>query len=479
MNRDLEINPIARVAVLVYAVITCAFVAWASVDLQMIYAAVGTVALLITVSPFLWLKTYDLFSPWSVVLVAVGVLATPQAICMSFNWPEAEPIERMMMLGKEPAYFLYPSIIYLVGWLCFTFGFFIFAKRLPPPTIATREFDERNAFLVLAVCVVLSFAATFMYVRVTGGVKSDQVSAKRTTIETLDVGQSELRQHGYLRFTGKLSAVAFVVLYSLFLSRGQQLTQGQILVLTLVFLLSCVFPFYSSSRLQVSLVIIFAVGVNYYLTRTPILGKLVVVAATGLAVFVLMSFLRVNTSSDAINEINMVDSFEKVILNRNGPGLSKTSHIINHVPATLDFEYGKTFAVWLIAPIPRELYPEKPMIHSGPIIGTTIYGTNVSGVPPGIIAELYWNFYIPGVVFGMTLLGLALNWGYQFFRSLTFSPYLITPVYVFAIFPIAFKVLGNSLGAGLVIQLIDFCMVAGVVYLCSRPVQQREPQFVR
>ena len=83
---------------------------------------------------------------------------------------------------------------------------------------------------------------------------------------------------------------------------------------------------------------------------------------------------------------------ESIVLNRNQIELPKTAHIINAVPETLDFQYGKTLTRWLAAPIPREVWPDKPVIHPGPIIGNRIYGQRVAGVPPGLIAELWWNF---------------------------------------------------------------------------------------
>ena len=58
-------------------------------------------------------------------------------------------------------------------------------------------------------------------------------------------------------------------------------------------------------------------------------------------------------------------------------------------------------------------------MHSGPLIGSTLYGSNRSGVPPGFVAEMYWNFGLPGVLAGSVLLGLML----AYIRD-AFVPYL-------------------------------------------------------
>ena len=124
-------------------------------------------------------------------------------------------------------------------------------------------------------------------------------------------------------------------------------------------------------------------------------------------------------------------------------------------------------AVWLIAPIPREIYPNKPLIHTGPIIGQKIYNNRVSGVPPGLVAELYWNFSIPGIIFGMLLVGWTLQWVYLLFRSCDVDPTIISPIYLFAIIPVGFAVIGHSLGFGTIMRFVDFTTIAVVVYLCT------------
>jgi hypothetical protein len=102
-----------------------------------------------------------------------------------------------------------------------------------------------------------------------------------------------------------------------------------------------------------------------------------------------------------------------MLLSRHGPGLAKSGHIINAVPDILELQYGSTMAVWLVAPIPRSIWPGKPLIHSGPILGALVFDSFANGqrtgVPPGLFAELYWNFHLPGVVLGCFMLGWLLR----------------------------------------------------------------------
>lgn len=468
MNREFQVGAVVKALVLVVALAAAIFSAWACVDMQMLHAAVGLIALLLVLAPFLILRTYDLFSPWSFVILAIGVLATPQAICTSFDFPETDVVNRMMLLGQEPSYFIYPACVYLLALGCLVVGYFGLVKdEVKSGWVVSRGMHSRNTIVVLGAVVLLSAFSTILFVRLTGGFESEKISSKRTTIETLDVAGSETKQYGHIRQLSKLSAAAFLVMYSFVLCREEQSSLLMKGALVFAFLAAIALPFYASSRSQVLWVVIGALGVNYYLAKGNFWFKCGTVAAAGLFLFLVMSVLRNSSTDEALGSVTLVSSFEKVILNRNGPGLSKTSHIINHIPDTLDYQYGKTFANWLLAPIPRALYPDKPMITTGPIIGTEIYNTRVSGVPPGFIAELYWNFYLPGVIFGMLFMGVLLKRLHLLFRNMQGQREIVVPVYLFAVTPIAFTVLGNSLGYGTMMRFVDFVTIAVIIYCCS------------
>jgi len=471
MTREFQIGGVVRAFVLVVAIVAAFFSAWACVDMQMLHAAVGTIALLLVLSPFLVLRTYDLFSPWSFVILAIAVLATPQAICTSFDFPDRDTVSRMMLLGQDASYFVYPSCIFLLSLGCLTIGYFGLVKdEVKPGVLVSRGMHDRNTLVVLGAVIMLSAVSTVLFVRVTGGFESEKISSKRTTIETLDVAGSDTKQYGHFRQLSKLSAAAFLVMYSFVLCREDRSSFLVKAALVFSFLAAIALPFYASSRSQVLWVVIGALGVNYYLAKGNFWFKCGMVGVAGLMLFLMMSVLRHADTDDALESVTFASSFEKVILNRNGPGLSKTSHIINNIPDTLDYQYGRTFANWLLAPVPRALYPDKPMIATGPIIGTEIYNTRLSGVPPGFIAELYWNFYIPGVIFGMLFMGVLLKRLHLLFRNMQGQREIVVPVYLFAVTPIAFTVLGNSLGYGTMMRFVDFVTIAVIIFFCSNTV---------
>lgn len=92
---------------------------------------------------------------------------------------------------------------------------------------------------------------------------------------------------------------------------------------------------------------------------------------------------------------------------------AKTAAIMQEADRRNEILYGQSFLVAVLVPIPRIVWPEKPLIRVGPYVAQDLLGIQTrSGIPPAGIGELYINFRWPGVVFGMFLVGLlsALAW---------------------------------------------------------------------
>ena len=75
-----------------------------------------------------------------------------------------------------------------------------------------------------------------------------------------------------------------------------------------------------------------------------------------------------------------------------------------------EYFYGRTFLMFMVAPIPRVLWPDKPNVRLGPYVTQDILRLNTqSGAPPSAIGEFYINFGWAGVVFGMFICGVILS----------------------------------------------------------------------
>ena len=89
--------------------------------------------------------------------------------------------------------------------------------------------------------------------------------------------------------------------------------------------------------------------------------------------------------------------------------------ITKAVPDDFDFKLGRTYFVQAVNPIPRAIWPDKPIDDAGlelaKLKGAVAGGDAYLTISPGLIGEMYWNFGIPGVIIISMLLGyLAKSW---------------------------------------------------------------------
>ena len=124
-----------------------------------------------------------------------------------------------------------------------------------------------------------------------------------------------------------------------------------------------------------------------------------------------LTALRGGGASEGGSGLSIAFGVKSSLLNRNGFDLGKTLLVTDAVPAKLPYEYGQTIVTYVVAPIPRAVWPEKPVVSPGPTIGKKIYNLGRTGVPPGMVAELAWNFGQTLAVVLTLVAGFALGGG--------------------------------------------------------------------
>lgn len=133
----------------------------------------------------------------------------------------------------------------------------------------------------------------------------------------------------------------------------------------------------------------------------------------------------------------------------------KTSHIIKAVPTDFGYLHGQSLVGWLFAPVPRSVWPNKPLfMNLPPILSTLIYSQPHNNIPPGIVAELYLNFGWLGVVFGMLLLGIFLRFSFNYYVRYKNSIFVQT-IYVLVITRFTIILFNSSMGAAILKTIID------------------------
>ncbi|QEG22322.1 O-antigen polymerase [Mariniblastus fucicola] len=467
MNRTVVVNNWQRIVIVLIGMLASVFWIMAmSRDQSYFFVAAGVSILLFGLLPILAIKEFDWFCPWSALILAILYGCTLPSICMTYNLPNEEFVSENILLHQPVDHFVKPTLMLMGAIFCIGVGYFGYPARERVINIG-RVVNPARLLPICAVCGGIAFLAFAAYFVLNGGL-SGGLSSKRGTITTIDVGaDTGFSQHGYLRQFAKLGNIALLLLAAYWSKFHVRAGSGtgfvRFMILGALLLLSVAFPFYSSSRAGVVWVVIGFIGVLYYMQQKIVSIKSIAIVSVILIMVMFSTVVR----NDGGETHSAADRIGRLLLNRHGPDIAVTSHIVQNIPHKLEYKHGETIAVWLLAPVPRELYPAKPLIHSGPVIGQTLYGLNVSGVPPGMVAELYWNFHILGVIFGCVIFGVYMKITYQTCKNLVADPVLVIPIYIYAVFPIAFKAVTHSIGPAVIMPCVELVTVCFIVYVVS------------
>ncbi len=101
------------------------------------------------------------------------------------------------------------------------------------------------------------------------------------------------------------------------------------------------------------------------------------------------------------------------------------------VPERVDLLWGRTYVGAIAFFVPRAVWPGKPR-GAGAHVAAMIFagmssadGYEGGGVPPGPVAEAYWNFHIPGVIVIFALFGAFQRWLAELMRAYDGEPAVV------------------------------------------------------
>lgn len=220
-----------------------------------------------------------------------------------------------------------------------------------------------------------------------------------------------------------------------------------------------------NSRAGVALILLDCTILSYFLMKTidvKMVGACFAVAS--LLMIPMLAARVVNVGNHHGSGVGKI--VQKTLCGRNMLDIAKACHIINGVPKKMGYRNGEMLYGWLAAPIPTKYWPEKPVwAGQGLILNQKIfeYRGSISGCPPGLMGELYWNFGRPGLWIGMLLAGVVFRQMYVSFLPFKDNPasiLLYTMIFTrFFLFSIA-----NDLGTGIVKAGLDLVPVYMILF---------------
>ena len=363
--------------------------------------------------PFFFVKKIDIFSIWSFIFYSVFLGVLCRCLYIYFNIPNTNRINQIFLLGENKLFLIPSMFLILFGSIFMVIGFIFTKKKISfrKKIFIYDNWSEKKFFILTTIITVLSFLALVLFINLQGGLFSiESISSYRGVSTNL----SDIKTYSYLRVIISLSGLNFLILFAWLINYKKRRTIASILLLC-SFCVYIFFNFYVSQRAAVFFIFINILAISYYFNNLRLSKKKIIIAfIPALLFFQIMSTLRQDPSSFDYNNINfsILKSLEPAVLTTNMIDVSKTAHIIKAIPKKIEYQYGYTLTTVLFAWIPRSLWKNKPVTNIDNTIGMEVFGSRTygsGGVPPGIFAELYWNFWIPGVLIGCFLIGIILK----------------------------------------------------------------------
>ena len=437
---------------------------------QFIVMSLGILGTTVLSLPILFRRDYDLFEPLTAVFF-LFLFGAPVKLCYLATVGDANPYIAERLLNWRPLAELVPGLsIAICGIAFLVLGYSMPAsgRRFQPllfPGLARWSGKRLHVICLLLFCFS---AVCFIAFAASTGVSLSSLSAKRFTGDGESSG--EARVFSYTYYLYRLAAFSKFTTYLslIWLLKEKRWNHWLGLLFAVSVLQTIALCIVMSSRAGVALLLIDIMVISYYLRGRSI--KLMrVIAISGFTVVAAMGILAARVEAQhSVSEI-----IEKTMAGRDMMDISKTIHIINAVPSKIEFRNGEMLYGWATALIPRSIWPDKPMwMERGHYLLTNVYNSDskVAGIPPGYIAELYWNFGFIGTMIGMLLLGYLFRIAY-----LAFSPQSDNPVavllYTFFLTRFVLVTLGNDLASGGVKFLLDAVPVLMILVVIRSPIK--------
>ena len=359
-------------------------------------------SMVIVVLPMAIKKRFFLFEP--IVFVSLSVLF---GLCLKtfyvvFGFESNRVVQFRLMDGLSLESMVWSSFVLFLGLMCFTCGYLIHDKPVRMRAMRITELPSARLTVISVVIVVISLVAFLVLVQNTffSFNSLSDLSQKRFQFDGVDSGErlSNLNYYFY-RVALIVKGPMYLLFYKLISERLRYMSVIGILFL-LCLTLNMVIPFYISNKAGLILPLA-DLTIMYYIITGSVKWRTIFLFS--IAVLALVSVVAAFRGGESVAGYSLAD---KVFGGRYFIGVTKSAHIINAFPGQIEYFYGRSLVGWLNIFLPESLeFDNIYFAGLGQFLGSNIFGYQITGVPPGIIPELFMNFGVVGVVIGMYLLG--------------------------------------------------------------------------
>jgi oligosaccharide repeat unit polymerase len=417
---------------------------------------------------------------WDMIVVSVLAGTCLRSFYFATDHPSAAIIDFYFLRGQGAEQLVVDAAIYAVAIGLLGIGFWSGFRR------QVRKFAGRKSRIVInisnpdfarRVCRAIgacSVIALFIFAEVTGGLDLKNFSAKRGVL---------LHREQATGFENILRAFSYISVPAAVMHMGLRPANRRLMWWVgnaFLFTLAILPSIYTSSRQELFLVPILLMAALRLTGQKLNFWLIIPLAIVILSIFAFVSEARttqVDTMASILPEIR-IDMLDSMAINRNMLDYTRLANLrVARELDRTDYQYGSTYIVPFVAPIPRAVWPSKPVISPGIDFAIEVYSSRArGGIPPDGIAELYWNFGLALMLAFAPLLGAALgaldgvvqvrttgntNWFLYLVGPFLFTYRLVTISFAHA--------LAATMQVALVAAIV-FVLAGGKVYLARRSV---------
>lgn len=344
---------------------------------------------------------FDVFEVKNWILATFAFFFVVKPILFLLDNNAAIRIVSRYYIGDERVYFLALSIFCaLISISAFLMGYNVrlcrsIALKIP---CFSGKWDRRLCNLTIIFCGLLSLLSLWIYFNIYYDTNIEMVGG---------AGRRLLSKYGFI---SAFSDVLLILSFGLWML-GKK-SNKKIKKLIAVIMLLAVFLGLRMGRTPIIQFLFIGIVIYHYSYKFLSVKK---IAFLMLCLFIFGSgflFLRSSHFFKSVDSVFEMFTYEQLISTQ---GLML---VLDEVPENIDYQYGKTFLHSLYVFAPRIIFPSKPDVPSvgGWFAQKTFPHLRAGGFGITLPGELYLNFGMIGIIFGMFIYGMSCKIFYIFFK---------------------------------------------------------------
>lgn len=360
------------------------------------------------------------------------------------------------------------AVALMISFLLFSLALLFFLRKVKirqinmPPSLILKKSRLLTIFVLTAI-VVLGSLAVFAVTTGTSLVQLLVTSEKRLVMS--EYGASTFESHGHLRILAKMAMPLFLFYVASFIYIKRKPSHFDWFIILSLAILAFIPAFTFSNRgaiayAGISIMVMLLVAGRLNFRKALFFGII------GIVTFSVMSAFRYGVDFYA----NPFIGLESYFYYGGGNSIFNNTMILEYVLKDGQLKLGESYLGALSFPVPRVLWPEKPLIALDEFNAYMVYkigGAGAQAIPAGMLGELMLNFGIFFLPIGIILFAFLVAYSYKFVIS-TKNPFLSFLMRTI-IFPRFFmKLIGSGFGFAIMEAFIIGLPIFLIYWICIR-----------